>query len=64
MLIACHDCHRQYEVKDLNVGSKADVVVHSAANIVDIFRNLPARRVHIKNGRVVGGIEGSHWCAA
>ena len=52
------------ESDDVHVGSKADVVVHSAANIVDIFRNLPARRLHIKNGRIVGGIEGSHWCAA
>lgn len=50
--------------EDLGVGSKADLVVHSAANIVDIFRNLPGRRLHIKNGRIVGGLEGSHWCAA
>lgn len=49
---------------DVAVGSKADLVVHAAANIVDIFRNLPGRRVHIKNGRIVGGIEGNHWCAA
>lgn len=45
------------------IGGRADLVVHSAANLVDMFRNLPGRRVHIKNGRLVGGVEGSVWTA-
>ncbi len=44
-------------------GARADLVVHSASNIVDMFRNLPGRRIHIKNGRVAGGVEGSVWTA-
>ena len=42
-------------------GGAADLVVHSASSIVDIFRNLPGRRIHIKDGRIAGGIEGSYW---
>lgn len=42
-------------------GGAADLVVHSASSMVDVFRNLPGRRIHIKNGRIVGGIEGSYW---
>ena len=47
----------------VGIGGRADLVVHSAANLVDMFRNLPGRRVHIKNGRLVGGVEGSVWTA-
>ena len=46
------------------VGAPADLVVHSSANLVDIFRNLPERRLHIKNGALVGGKEGSIWSSA
>ncbi|MBA3518574.1 MAG: amidohydrolase family protein, partial [Rhizobiales bacterium] len=42
----------------------ADLVVHSATNLVDLFRNLPGRRLHVKNGKLVGGVEGSLWTAA
>lgn len=44
-------------------GGNADLVVHSAHTLVDMFRNIPSRRLHIKGGRIVGGVEGSVWCA-
>jgi len=44
------------------VGAPADLVVHAVSNIVQVLRNLPGRRLNIKNGRVVGGQNGSHWC--
>ncbi len=44
-------------------GSPADLVVHTAGNLVDMFRNLPGRRIHLKAGRAVGGVEGSLWTA-
>ena len=44
-------------------GASADLVVHSATTLVDILRNLPGRRLHVKNGRVVGGVDGSLWTA-
>ena len=47
----------------VRIGVDADLVVHSAATVVDIFRNVPGRRLHIKKGRVVGGLEASYWCA-
>lgn len=47
----------------VRVGGRADLVVHSATTLVDIFRNVPGRRIHIKYGAVVGGVEGSTWCA-
>ena len=47
----------------IHVGAEADLVVHSAPTIVDIYRNIPGRRLHIKKGRIVGGVEGSCWCA-
>ncbi len=47
----------------LAVGGCADLVVHSATSLVDMFRNIPARRLHIKGGRLVGGVEGSLWSA-
>jgi cytosine deaminase len=46
---------------DLAPGGRADLVIHSARSLVDMFRNLPGRRIHIKNGRAVGGIEGAIW---
>ncbi|MCY4406633.1 MAG: hypothetical protein OXC15_09715, partial [Rhodospirillaceae bacterium] len=45
-------------------GSPADLVVFEATNLVDVLRRLPGRRIHIKAGRPVGGIEGSSWAAA
>lgn len=51
------------EAYGVAVGSRADIVVHSATNLVDIFRNIPARKIHIKNGAVAGGVEGSTWSA-
>lgn len=47
----------------VDVGCRADLVVHTAANLVDMFRNVPGRRCHIKGGRLVGGVEGSTWTA-
>ena len=47
----------------LDVGGRADLVVHSASNLVDMLRNIPGRRIHIKNGAVVGGVEASAWSA-
>mgnify|MGYP001180352705 CR=1 FL=1 len=44
------------------VGAPADLVVHEAPTIVQVMRNLPGRRLNIKNGRTVGGQESSHWC--
>jgi cytosine deaminase len=44
-------------------GAPADIVVHSATTLVDIFRNLPGSRIHIKRGQCVGGVEGSLWTA-
>ena len=41
----------------------ADLVIHSATTLVDMFRNLPGRRLTLKKGRVVGGVEGSVWTA-
>lgn len=49
--------------RGLAVGEPADLVLFEAASLVDLFRNLPGRRVHVKAGRVVGGLEGSHWSA-
>lgn len=47
----------------LAMGGRADLVVHSATSLVDMFRNIPGRRIHIKNGAVAGGVEGSTWSA-
>ena len=44
-------------------GASADLVVFEATSLVDILRRLPGRRIHIKNGRPVGGLEGSCWAA-
>jgi cytosine deaminase len=44
------------------VGAPADLVVHEQSTIVQVLRNLPGRRVHLKNGRQVGGRDCSHWC--
>lgn len=56
---------RQLDLADygMDVGCKADLVVHSASNLVDMFRNVPARRYHLKRGVLVGGVEGSTWTA-
>ena len=51
-------------VPEVAAGSPADLVVFEATNLVDVLRRLPGRRIHIKAGRRVGGIEGSHWAAA
>lgn len=47
----------------LAVGAPADLVVHDAATLVELFRDLPGRRLHVRNGRIVGGVEGSFWSA-
>jgi len=56
---------RMMGLKDRRVaeGCPADLVIHSARNLVDMFRNLPGRRIHLKNGRAVGGVEGALWTA-
>jgi cytosine deaminase len=48
---------------EVTEGAAADIVVHSATTLVDLFRNIPGRRLHLKAGRVVGGIEGGLWTA-
>ena len=47
---------------EIAVGAPADLVDHEAATIVQILRNLPGRRLHIKSGRLVGRQDSSHWC--
>ncbi len=47
----------------VQVGAPADLVIHQAANLPDVFRNLPGRRLHIKAGTIVGGVEGQTWIA-
>lgn len=56
---------RQLDLQDygVDVGCRADLVVHSASSLVDMFRNVPARRYHLKSGVLVGGVEGSTWTA-
>lgn len=56
---------RELGIEDYGVaiGCRADLVVHSASNLVDMFRNIPGRRYHIKSGALVGGVEGSTWSA-
>jgi cytosine deaminase len=49
--------------KGIQLGAPANLVVHEAVSLVDIFRNLPGRRLHIKNGNLVGGVEGNTWIA-
>ena len=44
-------------------GAPADLVVYEATNLDDLFRNLPGRRLHIKRGNLVGGVEGRTWIA-
>jgi cytosine deaminase len=50
--------------RQIEPGEAADLVLFEAASVVDVIRQLPGRRVSIKAGRVVGGIEGSCWAAA
>lgn len=45
----------------VRVGEVADLVVHSAGTLVDIYRNIPGKRTHIKNGKIVGGVDGNTW---
>ena len=45
----------------VQIGAPADLVVHQARNLIDLFRNLPGRRLHIKRGNLVGGVEGDTW---
>ncbi|MFC7548679.1 amidohydrolase family protein [Plantactinospora sp. GCM10030261] len=45
----------------VQVGAVADLVVFSAASLVDVLRNAPGRRTTIKRGRVVGGAESRVW---
>ncbi len=49
--------------REVAEGCVADLVVHAATNLVDILRNIPARRIHLKGGRTVGGVEGAVWTA-
>ncbi len=44
-------------------GAPADLVVFEATSLVDVLRRLPGRRIHLKTGRPVGGLEGSCWTA-
>ena len=47
----------------LKVGAPADLVIHSAKNIVDIYRMLPGKRITIKNGKKVGEMDKTIWTA-
>ncbi|MCZ6720413.1 MAG: amidohydrolase family protein [Proteobacteria bacterium] len=48
---------------EMRVGAPADLVIHEPATLVDLIRNPPGRRLHLKGGKEVGGLEGSHWAA-
>lgn len=49
--------------KGIAVGAPADLVIHSAKNIVDIYRMIPGKRVTIKNGKKVGELRETIWTA-
>jgi cytosine deaminase len=48
---------------EVRVGAPADLVIHAPATLVDLIRNPPGRRLHLKSGKEVGGLEGSYWAA-
>lgn len=47
--------------KGVIVGAPANLCVHSAKNIVDIYRMIDGKRTVIKNGKVVAGTEKTIW---
>ena len=50
-------------IQSVAVGEEADLAVLNATTLVDVFRNLPGRRIVVRKGKVVGGVEGSWWTA-
>lgn len=42
-------------------GAPADLCIHSAKSIIDIYRMIPGKRIVIKKGRVVAGCEKTIW---
>lgn len=47
--------------KGIMPGAPADLCIHSAKSIVDIYRMIPGSRIVIKNGRKVAGCEKTIW---
>lgn len=47
----------------ISAGAPANLVVFSGTSVVEVLRNEPGRRLSIRNGRVVGRIDGSQWTA-
>ena len=47
---------------EIAVGAPADLAVHDAPDIVQVLRGMAGRRLTVKGGRVVGGLEKAHWC--
>jgi cytosine deaminase len=45
-------------------GAPADLVVFAAGTVTDVLRNESGRRVTLKRGRVVGGLDAASWVAA
>jgi cytosine deaminase len=42
-------------------GAHADLVIFSTATLDDVLRNLPGRRITLKHGRIVGGLDSCTW---
>ncbi len=47
--------------KGVIVGAPADLCVHTAKSIVDIYRMVEGKRTVIKNGRIIAGTEKNIW---
>ncbi|MBR45823.1 MAG: hypothetical protein CMM31_04960 [Rhodospirillaceae bacterium] len=47
---------------EIAVGAPADLAVHDSPDIVQVLRGIAGRRLTVKGGRVVGGLEKAHWC--
>jgi cytosine deaminase len=45
------------------VGADADLVIFSASTLDDVLRNVAGRRITLKRGRIVGGLESRTWVA-
>ena len=47
----------------ISFDSVEQLPLHEATSLIDVLRNLPGRRIHIKGGRRVGGLERTSWVA-
>jgi cytosine deaminase len=45
----------------IQVGAPADLIIFESTNLVDLMRNVPAKRTVLRNGRVVGGLDATYW---